>query len=65
MSRVGGKSNQIEPLRLGPGLFASKLMESNRFDISKFVLILLSRTLTVLSSVHDLSILQVTGTLIW
>ena len=39
VSRVGGKTNQIDPLRLGPGSFASKLLESSGLKIvSKLVL---------------------------
>ena len=41
---VGGKTNQIEQLRLGVKSFASKLMESSRFEISKLVRSLLCRT---------------------
>ena len=36
-SWFGDKINQIEPLRLGPGSFASKLMESSRVKMSKIV----------------------------
>ena len=55
VSRVGGKTNQIEPLRLGPGSFASNLSERFRFEISKFVQIFLSTRFYKVTPGHHIS----------